>query len=66
VKFAKYIPSLEQTDEAMQQAWSIIDESLEYHHAPADVPQTSDSTDTAAENQKSGSDKDSTTSEQNA
>ena len=66
VKFAKYIPSLEQTDEAMQQAWSIVDESLEYHHAPADVPQTSDSTDTAAENQKPGSDKDSTTSEQNA
>ena len=42
VKFAKYIPSLEQTDEAMQQAWQIVDESLKYHHMLPDTSQTSD------------------------
>ena len=31
VKFAKYIPSLEETDDAMKQALKIVDESLEYH-----------------------------------
>ncbi|MCP4405116.1 MAG: hypothetical protein GY801_48420 [bacterium] len=45
VKFAKYIPDLEQTDEAMQQAWQIVDESLDYHHHT--LPNDSQASDSA-------------------
>ncbi len=31
VKFAKYIPTLEETDDAMAQALQIVDDSLQYH-----------------------------------
>ena len=37
VKFAKYVPTLEQTDDAMQQALNIVDESLEYHQRPPEA-----------------------------
>ncbi len=32
VKFAKYIPTIQESDNAMEQALKIVDESLEYHH----------------------------------
>jgi hypothetical protein len=34
VKFAKYIPLLEEAEDAMQQALYIVDESVEYHRVP--------------------------------
>ncbi|PID58600.1 hypothetical protein CSB45_03385 [candidate division KSB3 bacterium] len=42
VKFAKYIPKLEQADDAMQQAWKIVDESLAYHNLSEETPRVSD------------------------
>lgn len=35
VKFAKYIPLLEEADAAMEQALKIVDNSVEYHRMPA-------------------------------
>ncbi len=44
VKFAKYIPLLEETDDAMQHALQLVDESVEYHqrHIEQAVPEVSD------------------------
>ena len=38
VKFAKYIPLLEEADAAMEQALKIVDESVEYHRMSAVQP----------------------------
>lgn len=40
VKFAKYIPTIEEADTAMEQALKIVDESLEYHRPKVTIEES--------------------------